>query len=106
MPLLAVLSAASHIARCINYSLLEQSQTKRTKIRCCHNVESTISIEQGRIVTIEFQAFFIDQKHWYTRAVFTVKENLLGLVVAPVCKPGVGRDQKKKKRWLWLILLF
>src|SRR5262249_31634945 len=48
------------------------------------NVESTVGIEQGWVLAVELEAFFVGQKHGHAGAVFAVVEDLFGFVAAGI----------------------
>src|ERR1700730_5350419 len=82
VPLFAVLAAAAHVCRSVNESLLEQRQPERAEPRRVCGVESAITVEQGRVVAVELDSFFVNQKHWHARAVFARIEDLGRFVIS------------------------
>ena len=81
MPLLAVLAAAAHIRGSVNDTLFEQSYAQGAKSGRSCDVESTVAVEQCRIIAVELEAFLVRYEHRHARAIFAVVENFLCFVI-------------------------
>src|SRR2546426_1581450 len=76
VPLFTILAAAAHVCRGVNESLLEQRQSERAEARRVCEVESAITVKHCRVIAVELDSFFVNQKHRHLRAVFTRVEDL------------------------------
>src|SRR6185369_16500505 len=81
VPLLAVLTTATHVCRRVNNTLFEQRQTQRAKRRRLDHIETAVTVKQRRVIAVKLQAFFVDQKHRHARAIFALVKDLPGLIV-------------------------
>ncbi len=81
MPLLAVFFSAAHVGRGIDKALLQQDEPQRIECREVCEIEATIPIQQNRILSVQLQSFFVNEKHRHPGSVLAPAENLFCLVV-------------------------
>src|SRR5215469_15083619 len=84
MPLFTVLATAAQVRLRVNASHLEPHDSWNREAGCERYIKSAVGIQQCRILSIQLQSFLVSQEHWYARAVFTVVEDLLGLVLCGI----------------------
>ena len=63
MPFLAVFAAATEIGHDVNASHVEPGDGGRGVRRAERDVETTVGVEEGGIIFIQLQSFFMDDKH-------------------------------------------
>src|SRR5262249_46686692 len=84
MPVFPILAATSQVWLRVDAPHLQPDDGRNRKPGRERNIESTVGIQQSRILPIQLQPFLVRQKHRHTRPVFAVVENLLGFVLLRV----------------------
>jgi len=84
MPLLAVFAAAAQVGLGVHTSHFEPDRIGNGEEWGQRNIESAVGVEQGGILAVELQSFFIGEEHGDAGAVFAGVEDLLGFVTGGI----------------------
>src|SRR5688572_24023856 len=81
MPLLTIFSTATQVRLRIYTAVFEPHDSRWTKIRREADVESTIRIQPGGILSVQLDALFVNDEHRDFRAVLARIKHLFNFVV-------------------------
>lgn len=80
VPRFTILTAPTQVGNGIDSAIFKQDDVGSAEGRQDVDVESAVGIQQGWIVAVHFQAFFVDDEHRHLGAILAVVKYLLGFV--------------------------
>ena len=84
VPSFAVFRAAAQVGNGINAAHFHPNHPRNRKSGRLRNIETAVTIKQSRVVAVEFDAFFVDDKHRHGCSVFAFVFDLFDFVIIPV----------------------
>ena len=64
VPCFAILAATTQTGLCIDSAILKPHHTLGGEARCHGDIEASVAVKQGRILTVAFHAFLVGDEHW------------------------------------------